>query len=319
MSELQKTSQEQYCPFEDLNPLEYYGLVTGGINFNQLSDLSGLLEGLELPGRAVIAAVGSDGKLERHTQSRTELVVIQADSSLRCEEYLKEFFQPTRYGELFDVDDNGRIDTKSFNEAVQFSYARGDRNSIYPDRVLNSVPVYPTTEEALTLHTEARKKVLEEMSSDKRTRDEMKTQLRTYKRSMNTGEFRRVPTFDEAESLQYYSELWPDYAVGFKSSFLRAVQRKLDLLTLQLDGQKSWQDVARTMPTTTNGRLNYLAEAGIVAPDVTATTKEAYAWFLQRYHHIQEAYKQTGAPVALPFDPEAFAAYRQSIDRFVTL
>jgi hypothetical protein len=159
-----------FSAFQDLSPTEYYGLVTDEINFNHLSDLYRL--------------------------SQTELVVIQESTELNGDAILRDFFGKDHYRELFDVGDEGAIDTKAFDTDGTFSYAYDDSDIIYPDRVLNSYPVYPLTESGLALYCRARERTLAEMSGSKLIRKEMKDQLRDYKRAMQTGIYRKARAFD---------------------------------------------------------------------------------------------------------------------------
>ncbi len=311
--------EASFSVFTDLDPTEYYGLVTDEINFNHLNDLHRLLEGVDLPDGVLIATCGSDGKLEQHAQSQTELVVVQKHANLNGDAVLRSFFGKDRYRELFDVGDNDAIDMKSLDTEDTFSYAYDNPDIVYPDRVLNSYPVYPLTADALDLYYQARIRTLDEMSSSRPIRKEMKGQLRDYKHAMQTGVYRRARAFDTDRHVQYYSEIPEQYTLGFKTSFIRAVQRKLDLLTISLKDKKTREEVAKTMPTTTVGRLAYVAEAGIVPFDVAAPASEAYAWFLQQYHFVQENYKGNGVPTEMPYDPKAFAKYSQDIERLVTL
>jgi len=309
-------SEDLVHSFNNLNPTEYYGLVTDAVNPNNLEAISRQLELIDLPDGVLVSVAGSDGKLEQHAQSKTELIVIQEESSLNGDVILQDFFGSEHYLELFDTGPCGVIDTKSLDQNVPLSYAFGDANTAYPDRTLNMFPLHPLTESGLDLYLRTRERTLEEMSRDKSIKGKLKDQLRSYKRSMKTGEFRHIPIFDYSRHVQYYSEMWPAYSTGFKTAFLRAVQRKLDLLTINLGSTKDWNEVAREMPTTTLGRLEYLAEANVITRNSAVLTAEAYAWFLQQYHYIQEVYKINQEPTELPFDPVLFERYSQSIEHF---
>jgi hypothetical protein len=305
--------------FSELDPAEYYGLVTDAINYNSLADITRKLESIDLPKGVVIAAIGSDGKLERHTQSKTELIVLQESADLNGASILQDFFGKECYGELFDSGPDSMIDTKNLNENMPLAYAFNNPNELYPDRTLNMLPVSPISDDCLNLYFRARLRTLEEMSTNRHIKNKMKEQLASYRRSMNTGEYRRIPIFNTEQHVQHYSEMWPAYSTGFKTGFLRVVQRKLDLLTITLGNKKSWDEVAYTMPTTTIGRLMYLSDAGIISPEVSLATGDAYAWFLQQYHCIQEQYKQNGEPTELLYDPDLFEKYRESISYFSNL
>ena len=320
-----RNSRTEWCgetpflPFENLNPMEYYGLIVDGVNHSNIEDLTIRLEHIALPDGVVVAAVGSDGKLERYAQSKTELIIIEESESLQADIILKEHFKDEGYSTIFDVGPEDQIDVKVLDSPSPVSYAFNDAQSLYPDRILNAFPVFPVSNEGLDLYYKARQKVLVEMSENKKVRTELKDQLRSYKRSMQTGEFRRIPIFDRDNHVQYYSELWPAYSTGFKAAFLRAIQRKLDVFTVELGHTQSYEETARTMPTTTLGRLDYLAERGVIDEEIASSAGYAYAWFLQQYHRIQEDYKQKMQPTQLSFDAVDFDTHNQAACRFVQL
>ena len=313
------SQEELFKPFLGLSPLEYYGLVKDVINVNTINDIARLLETIELPKGVVVATVGSDGKLERHAQSKTELIVLQKSSELQGAERIREFFEEVHFGELFDTGPDDQIDVKNLDAGIPLSYAFNDSDTIFPDRTLNMLPVYPTDPENMEVFLQAREMTLIEMSQDKRIKSRLKNQLREYRRAMRTGEYRNMPLFDTEKSEQYYSEAWPAYATGFKVPFLRPVQRKLDILTLNLEGKKDWSEVARELPTSTLDRIDYLSAHSIVPVHEATAANEAYAWFLQEYHCIQEAYKQSGETMTLEYDRSAFEAYQRSIENFLSL
>lgn len=306
-------------PYLGLLPMEYYGLVKDVINVNTIEDTSRLLERIKLPDGVVIATAGSDGKLERHTQSKTELIVIQKSSSLQGDELLKNFFEKEQLAKLFDTGPSNQIDTKNLDESTPMSFAFNDSNTIFPDRTLNMLPIHPTDENSLDVFFQARERTLIEMSSDKRIKSRLKSQLREYKRAMRTGQYRNIPLFDTENSEQYYSEAWPAYTTGFKVPFLRTVQRKLDVLTTQLGNGKDWSIIARELPTSTLDRIDYLAKSNIIPLSSATKASEAYAWFLQEYHCIQETYKQSEAPMKLVYDPLLFETHKKSIESFSSL
>ena len=308
-----------YSPFLNLSPTEYYGLVTDGVNFNNLQSITRKLESLELPKGVLVAVAGSDGKLERHAQSKTELIIIEESAALEGDILLRDFFGNEPYSELFDTSLDGVIDVKALDSRIPLSYAYGDSDAMYPDRILNTFPVFPITPESLDLYFRAREQTLNEISKDKRIKEGLRSQLRSYKKAMQTEEYRHIPTFDTDRHIQFYSEQWPAYTTGFKIPFLRTVQRKLDLLTLKLEGVTTWRDVAMNMPTTTIGRLEYLRDQKIISQEECSTTGDAYAWFLQQYHNIQENYKDCCTPVELPYDAGTFDEHRKSVEHFASL
>ena len=106
--------------------------------------------------------------------------------------------------------------------------------------------------------------------------------------------------------------------VGFKSSYLRAVQRKLDLLTIHGIQQHEWDihELAGYMPTATVERIEFLATRGLIFPGGTDTLIRAYGWFLQQYHRAQHDYKKLRQRTRTPFNHQSFETHRQAILEF---
>src|SRR5437868_15522377 len=73
-----KGVEKEFNPYTDLSPQEYVGLVDA-INRNTITDLQCDLADFPANYSSMCFTVtGSDGKLERHLQSRTELVIFCA-------------------------------------------------------------------------------------------------------------------------------------------------------------------------------------------------------------------------------------------------
>jgi len=134
---------------------------------------------------------------------------------------------------------------------------------------------------------------------------------------MLTGISRGVVEFTIDPPIQYYNETGKVFAQGFKHSFLRAVQRKLDLLTVDLVKKKivDIEQLAEELPTNTIERIEYIA--GKTNLKDSKQVQEAYLWFLQRYHEIQEQYKDQCGPKSLSFDPISFAEHKRVISDFL--
>lgn len=300
-----------------LHPFEYLGLVET-VNANMLGTHRNVLANFTTAADQTIITVGSDGKLERHAQSKTEFAILQVGPDpYRTADAIARHLQDRLYDTHYEVGPNGTIDVKDLaDDETPLSWAFGLSRLIYPDRVLNATWVMGNR------HTfeEARRKVLEEMGQESRIRRTLATQLKSYKRAMREGIFHHTPAFSLSDHVQFYSEL-PPITAGFKSSFLRAVQRKLDLTTGRLirDGKLTAHDAARTLPATTTGRLQFLADQGFLAPAQSEEVQEAYGWFLREYHHAQEVYKSKRTLVAVPFAVSEFETYAQHIYTFANL
>lgn len=304
-----------------LPPIEYYGAVLV-FNKQRLSQLGLSLAYFPLPTSSAIIAVGSDGKLERHPQSKTELVVVvpsNGDKGSRLSKNLSRYLHHIVKDSSFDFPFNGVLEYKVVGNPASppLSYFLGRESSVYPDRIMNSQLV--AGDEGL--FTKLRQQVLEEIGDEgplgKRIRRKMRQQLKDYKRAQWTGYYRQKMIFDLQENLQFYNEANDDMRTGFKMSHLRSVQRKLDILTaasVQRGLLPINPQTVRNLPTNTRDRLDYFSE--LINFNVNELA-EAYLWFLQRYHQIQECYKNKRTAVSLEFDRGLFDRYNQVINQFV--
>jgi hypothetical protein len=121
--------------------------------------------------------------------------------------------------------------------------------------------------------------------------------------------------------MQYYDESQEGYALGFKTSFLRLMQRTLDLLVN--DGIKKYEiDIRqmREMPTSTVDRIRYLQKIGWIKSGNkgVVAAQESYLWFLREYHKAQEAYKNRGTGVNVPYNSSEFDKHRLDMFEFVS-
>jgi len=302
-----------------LKPNEYAGLVET-VNDNMLALYRAHLASLSFPPDACIVAVGSDGKCERHEQSRSEFRILHTTGTVNASSLSRDIID-LLYPQNIQLDPAGRVETVSLTGDAPISYAFGNPNLLYPDRTLNARFVIGNPE----TFSRARTRVLAEMTADhdagRRIRKRMKDQLSDYRKAA-MGVFRGVRTFvaDEATGryVQFYNEDPSEYAVGFKSSMLRAVQRKLDLLTGHGIRERGWHipELAAAIPTATIERIDFMAQRGLITPETNAVLTEAYAWFLQQYHRAQHQYKKTRTCVGVPFPPKRFAQHRTVILRF---
>src|SRR3989344_6835857 len=72
------TGESRLNFYTDLSPTEYVGMIQSS-NHDTQQDLRGVLKKLPLEKDQCLVVAGSDGKGERHSQSKTEFVVIQED------------------------------------------------------------------------------------------------------------------------------------------------------------------------------------------------------------------------------------------------
>ncbi len=318
--------EQVYSEFYDdseayrLAPYEYAGLLVA-VNATTIERYQRLLAELPLPERSCLVVVGSDGKRERHEQSASEFRLFTTghgvDSAAVTADLLK-LISPLH----IQLGPDNLLETVALDGNVPTSYAFGDPTRIYPDRSINFVRIVGST----TTCRLARMMALTEMTTDnplgKKIRNYLRHQLSDYRKALETGEFRHIPTFslDEASNIgiQYYNEDPNHYTVGFKSSALRAVQRQLDRYTIVGIRETGWQidDLAEHLPTGTIHRIEWISGRGLISSHVAQRLTHAYAWFLQQYHHAQREYKHRRELVAVPFNRKMFMEHREAIRAF---
>jgi hypothetical protein len=308
----------EFDPFVSLEPIEYVGMVDV-VNQNHLHQLQLFFGSFNLNDGCVVVT-GSDGKRERHVQSKTELIAFQPSSRSNLALALKahigtDFFYDSQHA-LESYIEVKYIEGNWFPLSCVFN----NTEAVYPDRVLQSTVVFGNP----SYYYAARKQVLYELCYDEnlapRVRKKMKEQLDTYKQSIKRGSFRGNQLFDVEKTLQYYNESPSDEKnkiQGFKMSYLRAVQRKLDLIVAKsiIDGAVDLEDVATNMPSATLERLDFLSKRNVLPSELTQQVGRSYGWFLQQYHRSQAMFKSLQTYVATPFDQEEYHYYEEVISK----
>ena len=309
-------------PFVNLDPVEYYGLLEI-VNINYQNLLRGFLEGkLGNLDEVCLILTGSDGKRERHCQSRTEIIIIGNNQSLVLgtrEEIGKIFGEngvPLESNPSDCLPEGRTLDEN-------LSYAYNNRELVYPDRVLHSQFLIGSKE----IYQQAILKVLDEIITDGRIYDHVRRQLNDYKKAFREGDYRGQTIFSWGDGIQWYEENKdPKLSrLGFKMGPLRAVQRKLDVITFkalrhddQLKGKIRERYVEGGLSNTLV-RIEFLSQIGLIPEDLKNKLIEAYYWFLQQYHQAQENYKQTRRPVELAFDIDLGDYHRGIIEKFLEI
>ncbi len=324
---------EMFAPY-DLSVSEY-GEYIHDINEQNIAYLRRLFEGAPLAPTQCLIVIGSDGKLERHAQSKTDVVLVQRKNAANNNvDDITAWFEGINPGETFksqfdsQLSDSLEVVTLD-DDSIRASYVYPELftqpRSIYPDRGLNSIHIAGNTE----VHLDLRKQVLLEMTAKGKSfrsiREEMKKQLRHYERAAKTGAYREVRVFGielgggENRCFQYYNEDPNSYTVGFKVPFLRRMQRFLDIATVVAIKEEMLgvDDAAKNLPTSTIQRLEYFKNIGLLQDQgAVEDVEDSYLWFLQRYHHVQELYKQLRIPIALSFDLDRYRMFRDTIGEF---
>src|SRR5579872_5848471 len=329
--------------YTDLSPREYAGSVQVE-NMNNRRDLTVLfaqfVQQNQLDSNNIcIIVTGSDGKSERHAKSNTEVsFLVSTPEYLSLDTQFAKWFESHSpdskpVDKVFDINPNTNLpevrlvedsNPDASSDSNILSYAYGDRDSIYPERMLNAISVYGN--EAIL--RDAKLKTIGEIVAPrhgKRIRKELKSQLREYRKvleSRNQGIFHRNLAYTLDPPRQYYNEDPIAYTVGFKIPALRSVQRALDVLTVQavMDGSLRTEDVVDT-PTDTTSRIEALRKKGIIPlfsskiPNLDII--DSYEWFLQQYHIAQRAYHRQHEPSILDFPKDDFLMHRMVLLDFL--
>lgn len=311
--------KNQYNCFE-LNPQEYFGLLRV-INQSRRKSLNESLRRIELDDflkdKALILT-GSDGKEERHPQSKTEMIILTKDP-------IDEPSQSLIFANIKGLNQEiGEIEIKSLNSSV-LSFYQNQEEFIYPDRVLNGFFLLGNQ----SLFYQARLQVLQEMISDdevgRKIREAMKSQLKSYRKAMREGKYRnhQIYMIDEDWGYQYYLEAedWRQNRMGFKMGPLRAVQRKLDILTVNglRAGIFNAEDLASSLPSNTIDRFDFFSQKGLLTVKQAENFSLAYLWFLREYHKAQEQFKRSDrtSMISTPFNPQEFEQNIGYINEFL--
>lgn len=265
--------------------------------------------------------MGSNGKSERHPQSRTEFVLLSNQQNIfNTQESISQEMMSKDDDTHFDTGVGELIEMKWLPGNTPLSYAYGSRTLVFPDRTLNAELVVGNPQ----VYEKARIIVLNEASRNDtlgaRVRRHMKSQLRTHKRTIKTGMYRQTQVFSRKNRLQLYDEDSP-LRFGFKMGFLRAVQRKLDIATATImrSGLASPEELSHILPVNTADRLQFFEDLKVIKSTSAEGTFSAYSWFLQQYHCVQESYKNSERVgiVSSMFNGPEFDRNAQIIESFV--
>lgn len=304
----------------NLPPNEYAGLVLTCCQ-NRREELVRLFNILfsgetNLKQKLAIIAVGSDGKEERHPQSKTELVVLYQNGDdknfpIKANLILENINDSTLLiNEIRNINDPNQI----------LSFYSNDSNCVYPDRILNSILIWGNPE----IYQKARRKVVSEITENspqgKRIKEALRKQLSTYRKTTESGQYRDQTVYDNVNQYYFESDDPKQIRFGFKMGPLRAVQRQLDRLTIVAfkEGKITLNDIEK-LPTNTVSRIEFLALIGLIDKNFAQQLIEAYLWFLREYHRIQEKFKQSDRKqvVSLPYNREEFDRHIEIIKSFI--
>ena len=305
-----------------LSPREYHGLVET-VNQNYHEELKEFLLGAfpELDFTTLcFVVVGSDGRLERHPQSKTEIVIFTRDEFPLSFKEIKERLRESNIH--FEFNKKDEMDIKDIRKKdLLFSSVYGNPHLIYPDRIINATLIVGDK----NLFKEVRTHVLTEVATNKRVWERLRSQFRFHRQVARTGIAQHREVFDRDKNVQFYDETPQNFRVGFKTAHLRAFQRFMLVIVGKMlrNGSKP-EEIALTLPSNPIKQIIWLKEHGVLSNtsekrDFNLELEEiieAYKWFLREYHKIQETYKRERQPIVLKFDKEEFQQYDRILMKF---
>jgi hypothetical protein len=302
-----------------LNQEEYYGLVKNiaEIRKQKLIELFNPLVNEFGSNDWFLITVGSDGKQERHPQSKTEIVFLYKDNIGKAKGLINKMNNLINYSsEKIEFNEIKPVGDPN----ILLSFYKNQPNDCYPDRVINADFLLGEN----NLFIEAKRQVLFEMTGDnkqsKEIREKMNSQLRSYIKTLRSGQYRGQVVFDQNQQYYFETDNWKSFKTGFKMGPIRATQRKLDLLFVNMirEDRLTIDEVATTCRSNTFERIEFLVGKGIIEQQKGKNISQAYLWFLKEYHQIQELFKDNHqSQVSCPFDPQDFEEYKQIILNFV--
>ena len=318
-------------PYTELPTAEYW-IFLKYLNQQYIDSAKNLLISAPISGDQCLVLLGSDGKRERHAQSKTDLAIVQRTNGATnlTARGLMEWFDRTHienFTDIFDLQLHEEPEVKQvgnpelyLSDAYPYVY-KGVNRRIYPDRALNTVFIMGNED----VYMEARRQVLTEMTANHQRsgsiRRELTKQWKTYRETMQSGLYRDRATFTLEPPVQYYDEDLEVYSTGFKIGFLRTMQRFLDIATVVgiREGFFTVDEAALDLPTSCPERIQFLASKGLFTDSIlTERAIDSYLWFLQQYHFAQEQYKNERTPIALPFNKDDFLAHSHVLDEFTS-
>jgi hypothetical protein len=313
--------------YETLGPYEYFGLLEL-INDQRAEELKEIvymglepddIRKLETTSNIAVVVVGSDGKKERHAQSDTEMVVVCNDVNREDDALIDRIRHSIKSrAAVFRIETgiDGFPHVYDMSQLTPICYVDGKPGAPYIDYLLNSRRIAGN----IGLHAEARKRVLEEAIANSETgdyiREKIKQQRGEYRNTCNTGIFRKNLHFDIAAGLVVYNE--SHNVSGFKP-VLRAVQRQLDILTVQgiSSGLFAIDEYVENCKTDTLSRLSWVGKR--LPSEFIYDLQESYTWFLQQYHKSQEIYGNNNLIDVATFSIPQFVMHRSVVLEFLNI
>jgi len=317
---------EKRSCYQQLSLIEYYGLVKN-IAENRRQELQ-ILFNLLIKKFGdkdwSLILVGSDGKQERHPQSKTEVVLVYKDKQTKDQnaDKMAQVIKTLTYQATDPIEFSEIKVLADKNGENPLSFYNNQPHQCYPDRILNAD--FLLGDDAVFI--QAKRKTLleavEEGKLGKTIREELKKQLKVYKKTLTSGQYRHQIVFDENNQYYFETDDWRNVRTGFKMGPIRAVQRRLDLLTLNAVrcGKLIINELVADCPSNTCERIEFLVKRGVIDQKQEKIIVEAYLWFLREYHRIQELFKNSNRQslISCQFDEKEFERHRKALIDFIT-
>jgi|GEM_PF-5212981 len=286
---------EPHPNYIDLSPHKYSQLLEN-INSVRRDDLTNLLQQImDTPPKDLCAVVvGSDGKQERHAQSRTEMVFISQEHYPHIQQVLRELLAPYQGSHHLEFDYHGLPGYWWMGQESPFAYQYQLPDKIYPGFILNSIPIFGFNDTFYAM----RKRVFQELCGPipiaRKINHAMRKQLKEHRRTIKTGKSGTKTYFNQEDGTIFYDDR--NHVLGLKGSFIRGIQRAVGLHVVKLvnDDPSIITDLVKSFPSRTIDRIAFLHSVGAIPESMRDTTIEAYNWSLQMHHVIQEMFKNEG-------------------------
>ncbi|GEM_PF-2586918 len=259
----------------------------------------------------VVAATGSDGRLEKTHLSKTEIFVILTNGMDLATKIISQIRDVSLGVKCFssgcDFSISPIIEIKRMNEVL--SYAFGSTNRIFPNRVLDAQPLIGRDD----ILREARGKLLDEWvgPEGRRIKEGVSDRVRQYRALMLSGKQtfhgQELVHYDLSRGEFYYSPPSDVLPVARSTKYgpLRFIQmflvHELMKLTRVLgpDGKNLMSGLIEELPQNTVSRLDFLAndKRCKLTKEQLAEVADSYAFFLCMLGLSESEYRANGSTV----------------------
>ena len=249
----------------------------------------------------LFALTGSDARLEKGIHSDTDLIVIYRNLPLS---HVKSVFNlnPKEFDGALRVNMNN-IEYKNFLDSQNGAYS--DNGRIYPQRVLEAIPLFGS-KEILDRSKESLVYEWRDEAYGNKVEEQLNSRAGFFRQIMVTGEKISegipVKSFDLGSGISYYfGEKNPEgqCARSFKDGPLQYVQTVLISNVVNFCRNSSEQvalDIVKNLPGPVLDKIDFLLDRKIssLSSSQVSDAKGSYIYFLMHYHESERAYKKDG-------------------------